>query len=153
MGQALKQKIRPEHHPDEFNLDVLTGDEHLFKWFLLAYLFGKPIQSSVAIHAWEVLLEYKLDTPWALEQINHRVLVQILDEGKYARYGETTARGLHACMEQLIREYEGSLIFMIESSENEDEFSKRLQSLHGVGPKVSEIIVRETEEFFARRIE
>jgi 3-methyladenine DNA glycosylase/8-oxoguanine DNA glycosylase len=42
---------------------------------------------------------------------------------------------------------------MIESSENDDELSKRLQKLYGVGPKTAEIFMRETEEFFARRME
>jgi 3-methyladenine DNA glycosylase/8-oxoguanine DNA glycosylase len=56
-------------------------------------------------------------------------------------------------MEQLIRDYEGSLILMIESSENEEELAKRLQKLYGVGPKIAEIFMRETEEFFARRVE
>jgi 3-methyladenine DNA glycosylase/8-oxoguanine DNA glycosylase len=56
-------------------------------------------------------------------------------------------------MEQLIRGYEGSLILMLDQSQDEAEFSKRLQSLYGVGPKTAEIIMRETEEYFARRIE
>ncbi len=56
-------------------------------------------------------------------------------------------------MQQLIDWYEGSLVLMIEQSENEDELSKRLQKLYGVGPKVAEIFMRETEEFFARRVE
>jgi hypothetical protein len=56
-------------------------------------------------------------------------------------------------MERLIRDYDGSLILMIGSSENEVELAKRLQELYGVGPKISEIFMRETEEFFARRVE
>ena len=64
-----------------------------------------------------------------------------------------TARALKTCMERLIREYEGSLILMLESSADESEFSKRLQKLYGVGPKVAEIFTRETEEHFARRVE
>ena len=56
-------------------------------------------------------------------------------------------------MDRLIREYEGSLWLMLESSADETEFSKRLQKLHGVGPKVAEIFMRETEEAFARRVE
>lgn len=56
-------------------------------------------------------------------------------------------------MRQLVDLYEGSLSLMIEQSEHEDEFSKRLQELYGVGPKTAEIIMRETEEYFARRVE
>jgi len=79
--------------------------------------------------------------------------VHILDEGKYTRYDESTARALLKCMQQLISDYDGSLVLMYESSENEDEFSKRLQKLFGVGPKTAEIFMRETQELFARRVE
>jgi 3-methyladenine DNA glycosylase/8-oxoguanine DNA glycosylase len=42
---------------------------------------------------------------------------------------------------------------MLESSLDEDEFAKRLKELHGVGPKVAEIFMRDTQEAFARRVE
>jgi endonuclease III len=137
----------------ELGLDILNGDDDLFRWFLLSYLFGKPIQSSVALQTWHVLINNRLDTPWAILETKHRRLVSILDEGRYTRYDESTARALHTCMEQLVRDYEGSLLLMIEFSENDDELSKRLQKLYGVGPKTAEIFMRETEEFFARRME
>lgn len=147
------RKPKPIHHAEDFGLDVMSGDDDMFRWFLLSYLFGKPIQSNVAINTWKLFIDRKLDTPWAILDTPNRGLVRLLDEGKYTRYDESTARALHTCMDQLIRDYEGSLILMFESSENEDEFSKRLQKLYGVGPKTAEIFMRETEEFFARRVE
>jgi len=145
---------RPIHHAAEFGLDVLErGDDDMFRWFLLAYLFGKPIQSTVAVNTWRLFIDLRVDTPWAIQQMPRRALVRILHEGKYTRYQEVTARALQTCMEQLIRDYDGSLILMLESSSSEDEFSKRLQKLYGVGPKTAEIFMRETEEFFARRAE
>lgn len=147
------KKPKPIHHAIDFDLDVMSGDDDLFRWFLLSYLFGKPIQSSVAANTWRLFIQRKIDTPWAILNMPPRSLVRLLDEGKYTRYDEVTARSLRTCMEQLIRDYEGSLILMLESSENEEEFSKRLQKLYGVGPKTAEIFMRETEEFFARRIE
>jgi endonuclease III len=120
---------------------------------LLSYLFGTPIQSTVAANTWKLFIAHKLDTPWAISDASLGTLVSLLDEGKYTRYDETTARALHICMEQLIRDYDGSLLLMCESSANEDEFSKRLQELHGVGPKTAEIFMRETQELFARRVE
>ena len=125
----------------------------MFRWFLLAYLFGKPIQANVAVQTWKLFIARKLDTPWAILDTSHFKLVRLLDEGKYTRYDESTARALHTCMDQLIRGYEGSLLLMYESSMDEDEFSKRLQKLYGVGPKTAEIFMRETEELFARRAE
>lgn len=148
-----KPRDKPVHHAEDFGLDVLENENDMFRWFLLAYLFGKPIQSAVAARTWQLFVHRKLDTPWTIKDASHRSLVRLLDEGKYTRYDEVTARALHLCMDYLIREYEGSLLYMFESSADEEEFSRRLQELHGVGPKTAEIFMRETEELFARRIE
>ena len=146
-------KPKPIHHASDFGLDVLMGDDDMFRWFLLAYLFGKPIQSSVAAQTWRLFVARGIDTPWAILHENPRRLVQLLDEGRYTRYDEVMTRALRTCMEQLIRDYEGSLMLMYENSQSEDEFSQRLQQLYGVGPKTAEIFMRETEELFARRVE
>lgn len=147
-------KKQPKNHTaEEFGLDVLSGDTDLFRWFLLCYLFGKPIRSESAIKTWQLFVDSMLDTPWAIVDASDQYLVMTLHDGGYTRYQHVTAEGLKLCMERLIREYEGSLLLLLESSQNEDEFSKRLQKLHGVGPKVAEIFTRETEEYFARRIE
>lgn len=146
-------KPKPIHRASDYSLDVTSGDNDMFRWFLLCYLFGKPIQASVAVQTWKLFIERSLDNPWSITNTPHRTLVRLLDAGKYVRYDETTARGLHECMQQLINNYEGSLMLMYEYSENEDEFSKRLQQFYGVGPKTAEIFMRETEELFARRVE
>lgn len=147
------RKPKPVHYAADFGLDVLSGDDDMFRWFLLSFLFGKPIQSGVAARTWQLFIDRKIDTPWAIAQANRRTLVRLLDEGRYTRYDEVTARALQICMQQLIDDYQGSLMFMYEESESEDEFSKRLQKLYGVGPKTAEIFMRETEELFARRVE
>lgn len=149
----MARKVRKVHTAAEFDLDILSGDTDMFRWFLLCYLFGKPIRSEAAVTTWQLFIDKKLDTPWAIVEAAERDLVRVLHAGGYTRYQHVTARGLKVCMERLIREYEGSLLLMLESSYDEDEFSKRLQKLHGVGPKVAEIFSRETEEHFARRVE
>ena len=149
----MPRKQPKTHTATEFDLDVLGSDTDMFRWFLLCYLFGKPIRSESAVATWRLFIEKKLDTPWAITKASERQLVRILHAGGYTRYQHVTARGLQVCMERLVREYEGSLLLMLESSYDEDEFSKRLQKLHGVGPKVAEIFTRETEEYFARRVE
>ncbi|HYH75232.1 MAG TPA: hypothetical protein VD735_04710 [Candidatus Saccharimonadales bacterium] len=147
------RKPKPVHYAADFGLDVPSGDDDMFRWFLLSYLFGKPIQSGVAAQTWRLFIERKLDTPWAILGLPRRALVRLLDEGKYTRYDEVMSRALQTCMEQLIRDYDGSLMLLYESSQDEEEFSKRLQKLYGVGPKTAEIFMRETEELFARRVE
>jgi endonuclease III len=150
---ARPKKPKPIHHAADFGLDVLSGDNDMFRWFLLAYLLGKPIQSTVATATWRLFIARQLDTPWAIGEADHHTLVRLLDEGKYTRYDGVMARALRICMQQLIENYEGSLLLMYESSLDEKEFSKRLQELYGVGPKTAEIFMRETEELFARRVE
>jgi len=149
----MTRKARQTHTAAEFDLDVLSGDTDLFRWFLLCYLFGKPIQSGVAVSTWRLLIDKKLDTPWAIVEASDHKLVSVLHKGGYTRYQHVTAHGLQVCMDRLIKEYEGSLFIMLESSEDENEFSKRLQKLYGVGPKIAEIFMTETEEAFARRVE
>lgn len=149
----MKNKTEHLHSAEDFNLDVLSGDDDIFRWFLLCFLFGKPIRSSAAIATWQIFIERKLDTPWAILSATDRELVRVLHNGGYTRYQHVTAKALQKCMSRLIREYEGSLLLMLESSDDESEFTIRLQNLYGVGPKVAEIFTRETDEFFARRTE
>lgn len=153
LEDTLTRAGRPIHYAADYNLDITSGDTDMFKWFLLTYLFGKPIQSNVAVQTWRLLVRDKLDTPWSIAQVSRGRLVRLLYEGKYTRYAESTARGLQECMKQLVHDYDGSLMLMYEYSEDEDEFSRRLQKLFGVGPKVAEIFLREAQELFARRVE
>jgi endonuclease III len=149
----MPRASRKQHYAADFDLDVISGDTDMFRWFLLCYLFGKPIQSDVAVSTWRLFIEQKLDTPWAIVEASDRNLVGVLHKGGYTRYQHVTAHGLTVCMQQLINDYEGSLYLMLEYSANEDDFSKRLQKLYGVGPKIAEIFMREVEEIFARRVE
>jgi endonuclease III len=145
--------VRKSHSAADFDLDVLSGDDDLFCWFLLCFLLGKPIQSTIAVRTWKLFLEEKLDSPWAVLHKSDRQLVSAFHRGGYTRYQHVMTKALKTCMQQLVDFYEGSLLIMIESSENEDELAKQLQKLYGVGPKTAEIFMRETEEFFARRAE
>ena len=141
------------HSPEDFGLDIFSGDDDLFRWFLMCFLFGKPIRAETAVATWRLFIEHKMDTPWAIRDASWRKLSNILCTGGYRRYDTVTAHGLQTCMQQLIRDYEGSLWLMLESSQDEGEFSKRLQKLHGIGPKVAEIMTGGTQEVFARRVE
>lgn len=147
------KRQRPTHYASDFELDVLSGDDDLFRWFLLTFLLGKPIQSTVAVRTWQLFIERKVDFPWAILELSDRQLVSLLHQGGYTRYQHVMTRALKTCMQQLVDYYEGSLTLMIEQSMDEAELSKRLQKLYGVGPKTAEIFMRETEEFFARRVE
>ena len=91
---------RKSHTADEFGLDVLSSDTDMFRWLLLCYLFGKPIRSETAVATWQLFIDKKLDTPWAIVDASERELVRALHEGGYTRYQHVTARGLKECMER-----------------------------------------------------
>lgn len=148
-----KRRPRPVHHAADFDLDVMSGDDDLFRWFLLTYLLGKPIQSTVAVRTWQLFIDRKIDLPWAILALSDHQLVALLHRGGYTRYQYVMTKALKTSMQQLVSMYDGSLTLMIEDSRDEAELSKRLQKLYGVGPKTAEIFMRETEEFFARRAE
>jgi endonuclease III len=150
---CMPRKQPPSHTAEEFDLDVLTSDTDMFRWFLLCYLFGKPIRAETAVETWRLFIAKKFDTPVAIVSTSEHELVSLLHRGGYTRYQHVTARGLQLCMERLVRLYDGSLLLMLDSSADEEEFAKRLKELHGVGPKVAEICTRATEEYFARRVE
>lgn len=147
------KRPRPVHHPEDFDLDVYSGDTDLFRWFLLTYLLGKPIQSTVAVKTWKLFIDRGVDIPWAIIDMSDRQLTMLLHLGGYTHYQHVMTHALKVAMKQLVDFYEGSLTMMIEDSMNEDELSKRLQKLYGVGPKTAEIFMRDVDEFFARRVE
>jgi len=149
----MPRKPRPIHTAADFDLDVMSGDSDLFRWFLLTYLLGKPIQSVVAVRTWQLFIDHKVDFPWAILEMSDYELVSLLHDGGYTRYQHVMTHALKTCMKQLVDWYDGSLTLVIEDSADEDELSKRMQKFYGVGPKTAEIYMRETEEFFARRVE
>ena len=141
------------HTAEEFGLDVLGSETDLFRWFLLCYMLGKPIQSGVAVNTWQLFIDESLDNPWSLLEASRHTLSHLLVRGKYTRYNHVMSAALQTMAKQLIDNYEGSLLIMLNASVDEDEFAKRLKELYGVGPKTAEIVMRETEEYFARRVE
>lgn len=142
---------KPVHHASDFELDVLSGDDDMFRWFLLTFLLGKPIQSTVAVRTWQTFRDRGMDLPWAILDSTEWQLVSALHSGGYTRYQHVMAKALRTCMQQLVSQYEGSLFVLLESCEHEEELNKRLQKFYGVGPKTAEIFMRETQEYFAGR--
>lgn len=93
----MSAKSKRSHSPDEFGLDILSGDDDMFRWFLLVYLLGKPIQSTVAVRTWRLLIDRKLDLPWTIRDMCDRQLVNLLHQSGYTRYQQVMARALKTC--------------------------------------------------------
>lgn len=129
----------------DLGLKVEKKELPLFKWFLASYLFGKRIQQDVAQQTWEVFMKHGIDTPKKIANQSWQQIVDLLGEGNYRRYDESTARNLLDMAHELIRDYHGNLLNMYNECCDDREFVKRLQKLKGVGPKTAEIFMREAQ--------
>lgn len=128
---------------DDLGLKVEKKEKPLFKWFLASYLFGKRIQQDIARQTWEVFMKHGVDTPRKIANQSWQQLVDLLGEGHFRRYDESTARNLQEMSKQLLHEYNGNLLNMYDDSDNEKDFTRKLQQLKGVGPRTAEIFLRE----------
>ncbi|SHL68040.1 DNA methylase [Phytopseudomonas punonensis] len=118
----------------------------LFKWLLASFLFGKPIQQSVAERAYRVIVEqHELDTPAKLARCSKQELVRLLGQARYVRYDISTAERLHKLSRKLLHEYGGMLTTIRQQSPSREDFAKRLLAFEGIGPKTLEIFMREAE--------
>jgi len=132
---------------EDLGIRMRPGDERaLFKWFLASFLFGKPIQQSVAERTYHVLVdEHHLDSPNKICRHSWQELVNMLGEGHYVRYDESTAERLLKLCHKLQEEYGGKLGRLHELSEGPSDLERRLLDFNGVGPKTLEIFMREAK--------
>lgn len=130
---------------DGLGIKVEKKERPLFQWFLASYLFGKRIQQDVARQTWEVFMKHGIDTPKKIAGQSWQQLVDLLGEGHYRRYDESTARNLLDMAKELCRDYHGNLLNMYNDCKDEKEFVHRLERLKGVGPKTAEIFMREAQ--------
>lgn len=130
---------------DDLGLKVERKERELFKWFLASYLFGKRIQQSIAHQTWQVFMKHGIDSPKKIAERSRQQIVQMLGEGNYRRYDESTAHNMIEMARTLVRDYHGNLLNMYDACKNEKEFISKLQKLKGVGPKTAEIFMREAQ--------
>lgn len=129
----------------DLGITIERKERELFKWFLASYLFGKRIQQDIARQTWDVFMKQGLDSPKKIAAQSRQRLVELLGEGHFRRYDESTAHNLLDMARALVREHHGNLLNMYDECGNEREFMKKLQSLKGVGPKTAEIFMREAQ--------
>lgn len=136
---------------EELGIDVSKGEGELFKWFLASFLFGKRIQQEIAVAAYRVIVEkHRRDTPRKLCNCSWQELVDMLGEGHYVRYDESTAERLLKLCEKLNKEYAGKVTGIQQASKGRKDLEKRLRAFEGIGPKTVEIFMREAEKVWYR---
>ncbi len=127
----------------ELGIDLSSKQEaEYFKWFLACLLFGKPIQQEVAKRTYFEFVDGGLTNPDAIIQAGWDKLVEILDRGHYVRFDYSTATKLLDVCKALKEKY-GTLTNLLKQAQTIDELSSRLREFKGIGPKTTEIFLRD----------
>ncbi|OPY26016.1 MAG: hypothetical protein A4E28_02730 [Methanocella sp. PtaU1.Bin125] len=145
-GYEIRKLIEElgEPYSEMLGIDLLEGDPAYFKWFLAAFLYAKPIREESATKTYRVFEAHGLTGPVAIEKAGWNRLVNLLGEGGYRRYDESTADRLLAISEHLLKEYDGKLSRLYEASADSRDLERRIRELgKGIGPVTVEIFLRD----------
>jgi endonuclease III len=142
-------KQQKKIYAKELGIDLSSKQEtEYFKWFLASLLFGKPIQQEVAKRTYFEFMNNGLTSPDAIIQAGWDKLVEVLDRGHYVRYDFSTATKLLDVSKTLKEKY-GTLTDLLKQSHSIDELSSRLEEFKGIGPKTTEIFLRDVAPIFS----
>ncbi|MFQ5647642.1 MAG: hypothetical protein ACE5FW_00210 [Candidatus Aenigmatarchaeota archaeon] len=129
---------------EELGIKLRSGkDPEVFKWFLASVLFGKRIGVNIAMATYKEFVKYRLASPRAIEKAGWDKLVEVLDEGGYVRYDESTASRLLEMMTKLRLEYGSSLNKLHREARDPRDLEARLMGFKGIGPVTVGIFLRE----------
>jgi endonuclease III len=120
----------------------LSLPEDRFKWFLASILFAKRISAETAKQTYLCFEQEELTSPDAILQTGWNQIVEVLDEGGYARYDFSTATNLLGIAKRLKEKY-GDLENLHRTASSPDELEKRLMEFKGVGPVGVNIFLRD----------
>jgi hypothetical protein len=123
-----------------------TTDQGLFDWLLASLLFGRPVPQQAAASAFRKFKEDGWDTPDHFTADDHHPLWHELWEGDYHRMSSVMSEELRDVMRSLIADYDGSVARLVRTASTREEISQRLQRFKGVGPKTTEIFLREVPD-------
>ncbi len=106
---ALLLKHFGKTYSEELNIRLKSGkSEEIFKWFLVAILFGARISETIAKNTYHALEKYKLLTPQAIKKSTWKFFVtHVMAEGDYVQYDEKTSTMLLNICQKLIEKYDG----------------------------------------------
>ncbi|MEW6189625.1 MAG: hypothetical protein AB1466_05940 [Actinomycetota bacterium] len=131
------------------NLESKDAGE-IFKWFLASILFGTRIGEGIAFNTYREFERRKVLTPDAILKTGWDGLVQILDDGGYARYDFKTATKLLDMARMLNEKYQGDLNALHETAKDPRNLEAKLGEFKGIGPVTINIFLRELREIWKK---
>ncbi|MEM5798685.1 MAG: hypothetical protein QXP39_01385 [Candidatus Aenigmatarchaeota archaeon] len=128
-------------YSEELGIDLKSKKwSEIFKWFLAALLFGKPIGESIVKKTYKKFADAGLITPEKILSAGWDRLVEILDEGGYVRYDFSTADKLLEVMD-VLKNYPLEKIY--KDAKNSKDLERILMDIRGIGPVTVNIFLRE----------
>jgi len=136
----------------ELGIDLSNGEsQEIFKWFLASKLYGARISSSIAARTYKEFQKCDVLTPEKILKTGWDGLVQILDNGGYARYDFSTATKLLEIMKALKRDYDGDLNELHRKARDPRNLEVRLKTLgKGIGAVTANIFLRELRTVWSK---
>lgn len=151
--QTIKKLLTlfPKTFSEELGIDLASCHEkEVFKWFLASLLFGARISSKVAAETYKQFETRGIITPEAIQDAGWNRLVEVLDEGSYARYDYKTTDMLLDITKRLQYHYDGKVVRLIEKAANYEQLKRRLEEFKGVGPVTVNIFLRELRDTWSK---
>ncbi len=128
-----------------------SNPREIFRWFLAAVLFGARISERLATRTFQVFDREGVASPEKILNRGWDGLVQLLDEGGYARYDFKTATKLLEVAKALEEQYGGDLNRLHRMASSSSDLEKRIQSLaKGIGQVTVNIFLREMRGIWAK---
>jgi endonuclease III len=130
--------------PKDLGIDLSkASDAEVFRWLVACQLFGARISQDIAAKTFSVLDKAGMLTPRKLADADWQHLVDLLGEGGYRRYDESTARELIEVGKLAVDKYGGKVTRIRQDADSKKEIGERLQEFKGVGPASADIFLRE----------
>lgn len=127
----------------DLGIDVDGGAEEVERWFVAATLFGNRISASIAERTFLVLDGVELTRLARLRKVSWEQLVELLDEGGYARYDFRTASRLHSICDLVAERFGGCLGEIGRRYLTYPAVHDALDGLPGWGPVTIDLFLRE----------
>lgn len=127
----------------ELGIDLDGGKSEVERWFVASTLFGARISAAIAERTFRRFSESGLVRIAQARHVPWDHLVELLDEGGYARYDAKTATRLQDLSSVIDERYEGEVARIGERFETYATLREALDVLPGWGPVTIELFLRE----------
>ncbi len=138
-----------EQYPGRFSVELRINlssgrSAEIFKWFLASVLFGTRISETIVKRTFRQFSSRNIVAPKAILDTGWDGLVEILDQGGYARYDSKTATKLLDISRTLTETYQADLANLHAAATDPEDLEQRLKSLaKGIGDVTVNIFLRE----------